>query len=98
VPVVAVSPFIGDAPVQRPGCSPDGGTWLPPQLGWDVCPYGDIVDVFVQDVRDPVPVPGAVRADTLMKTPEIARELSLLILSLIREARARPRSTTTANR
>jgi len=71
---------------------------FPPNSAGTSTLYGDIVDVFIQDIRDPVPVPGAVRADTLMKTPEIAMELSLLILSLIRKARARPRSTTTANR
>lgn len=98
VPVVAVSPFIGDAPVSGPaaalmkakGCSPDSvGT---------CALYRDFVDVFVQDVRDPVSVPGAVRADTLMKTPHIARDLSVLVLSLIREARGRTRSPSPGNR
>jgi LPPG:FO 2-phospho-L-lactate transferase len=98
VPVVAVSPFIGDAPVSGPaatlmkarGCSPDSaGTYAL---------YRDFVDFFVQDVRDPVQVPGAVRADTLMKTPRIARDLSVLVLSLIREAGGRTRSPSPGNR
>lgn len=98
VPVVAVSPFIGDAPVSGPaaalmkarGCSPDSaGTYAL---------YRDFVDFFVQDVRDPVSVPGAIRADTLMKTPPVARDLSVLALSLIREARGRTRSPSEKDR
>jgi len=98
VPVVAVSPFIGDAPVSGPAAALMEARGFSPDSAGTSALYGGIVDAFVQDIRDPVPVPGAVRADTLMKTPEIAKDLSLLVLSLIREARARPRSTAPADR
>jgi LPPG:FO 2-phospho-L-lactate transferase len=64
--VIAVSPFIGERPVSGPaaelmkarGLTPDSlSTWFL---------YEEICDVFVQDVRDPVAVPGSLRFDTLM--------------------------------
>ncbi len=64
--VIAVSPFIGEAPISGPaaalmrarGLSPDSlATW---QL------YEEFCDLFVQDMRDPVVVPGSLRYDTLM--------------------------------
>jgi hypothetical protein len=38
----------------------------------------------VQDIRDPVEVPGALRCDTLMTSPEKSRELARFILDEIR--------------
>jgi len=98
VPVVAISPFIGDAPVSGPAAALMEAIGYSPDSAGTSALYGDIVDVFVQDIRDPVSVPGAIRADTLMVTPEIAKDLSLLVLSLLRKARARGRSTAPADR
>ncbi|OPY40655.1 MAG: 2-phospho-L-lactate transferase [Methanoregulaceae archaeon PtaU1.Bin222] len=83
VPVAAVSPFIGDAPVSGPagilmralGYSPDShSTW---KL------YRDVTDFFIQDIRDPVEVPGAIRMDTLMNSQGVDSALAGAILSLI---------------
>lgn len=85
VPVVAISPFIGDTPVSGPAASLMKARGHSPDSAGTYALYRDVIDLFVQDIRDPVPVPGAVRADTLMKTPEIARDLSSLVLSLLGE-------------
>ena len=84
--VIAVSPFIGDAPVSGPagvlmramGHEPTSfGTF---RLYESICPH------FVQDVRDPVKVPGSSRADTLMTDIEKSVELSMKLLEFIRTA------------
>lgn len=86
--VVAVSPFIGDAPISGPagalmkawGKEPDSrGTW---EL------YATFCDLFIQDVRDTVEVPGAVRLDTLMKDAGVSGKLAGDILAKVREAGA----------
>ena len=46
--------------------------------------YKDFVDIFVQDIRDPVTVPGAVRCDTLMKDQEKSTALAAEVLSLMK--------------
>ncbi|NYT05054.1 MAG: 2-phospho-L-lactate transferase [Methanomicrobiales archaeon] len=80
--VVAVSPFIGDAPVSGPaadlmrawGMEPSSaGTW---QL------YEPFANVFIQDIRDPVTVPGSVRFDTLMTGTGAAARLAGEILRI----------------
>ncbi|MDD1724473.1 MAG: 2-phospho-L-lactate transferase [Methanospirillum sp.] len=79
--VIAVSPFIGDQPVSGPAGQ------LMEVMGYQADSsgvmkmYEGIVDLFIQDTRDPVHVPGAARYDTLMKTPEIAGNLMRAILS-----------------
>jgi LPPG:FO 2-phospho-L-lactate transferase len=45
--------------------------------------YKDIVDVFVQDIRDPVKVDGAVRLDTLMRDKPVSEALAREILKLV---------------
>ncbi len=86
--VVAISPFIGRAPVSGPagalmeaiGCEPSSlGTC---QL------YSDLVDVFIQDERDPVPVPGSVRLDTLMTDEGKSRTLAEGLVKIIRDENA----------
>jgi LPPG:FO 2-phospho-L-lactate transferase len=80
--VIAVSPFIGEAPVSGPaaalmrarGHSPDSlSTW---RL------YREFCDIFVQDIRDPVEVPGSVRFDTLMTDIEKSTALAGLLLGM----------------
>lgn len=85
VPVVAVSPFVGDAPVSGPAAALMQARGYSPDSAGTHALYRDVVDIFVQDMRDRVEVPGSVRADTLMTTPAVARELSSLLLSLLRE-------------
>jgi hypothetical protein len=45
--------------------------------------YERFSPIFVQDVRDPVTVPGASRADTLMTDTGKSEELSRKLLDLI---------------
>lgn len=81
--VIAVSPFIGDAPVSGPAAAlMKAAGFEASSLGTFTC-YKDLIDLFVQDVRDPVAVPGAVRFDTLMtdeaKSVALAREILRLV-------------------
>lgn len=81
--VIAISPFIGDNPVSGPAAE------LMQTMGYgadsrgvkDV--YADLIDIFVQDTRDPTDIPGSYRYDTLMKTPEIAEDLMRKVFSLV---------------
>ncbi len=81
--VIAVSPFIGHAPVSGPaGALMKAAGFEPSAIGTFNC-YGGLTDVFVQDIRDPVEVSHSVRFDTLMtdedKSVALAREILYLI-------------------
>ena len=82
--VVAVSPFIGDRPVSGPAADlMKAWGWEPTSRGtFDL--YQDIIDVFVQDIRDPVKVDGAVRLDTLMRDKPVSEALAREILKLVK--------------
>jgi LPPG:FO 2-phospho-L-lactate transferase len=80
--VIAVSPFIGDAPVSGPAAALMRASGYEATSAGTVQCYGDLIDLFVQDVRDPVEVPGAVRFDTLMTGEEKSLELAKNILML----------------
>lgn len=86
VPVAAVSPFIGDAPISGPaGSLMKAMGYRPDSLAtWSL--YKDVLDVFIQDTRDPVEVPGAIRMDTLMNAPGVDASLAEGILSLLKGA------------
>ncbi|KAF1076884.1 2-phospho-L-lactate transferase [Methanogenium sp. MK-MG] len=81
--VIVISPFIGDAPVSGPAAEL--------MMAWDMAPngqatydlYRDFTDVFVQDIRDPVAIEGAVRLDTLMTDKEVALALAESIQQII---------------
>jgi LPPG:FO 2-phospho-L-lactate transferase len=83
--VLAISPFIGDAPVSGPaaelmrawGCRADSAGTA------DL--YRDLVDIFVQDIRDPVTVPESIRLDTLMKDRERSILLSRAVFAILNE-------------
>jgi LPPG:FO 2-phospho-L-lactate transferase len=64
--VIAVSPFIGKAPVSGPAAALMKARGLDPDSlsTWHL--YEEICDLFVQDIRDSVMVPGSLRCDTLM--------------------------------
>ena len=81
--VVAVSPFIGHAPVSGPaGALMEAAGYDPSASGTFNC-YGGIPDVFVQDIRDDVAVSHSVRFDTLMTDEDKSIAFARDILSLI---------------
>jgi LPPG:FO 2-phospho-L-lactate transferase len=80
--VIAVSPFIGDAPVSGPAAAlMQASGYEPSSIGTFNC-YGGIPDIFVQDIRDPVEVSHSVRLDTLMTDEERSVALAQEILKL----------------
>jgi len=82
--VVAVSPFIGDRPVSGPAGELMRAWGREPTSQGTRDLYGDIPDVFVQDLRDPVKVEGSVRLDTLMRDRPASEGLAREILALVR--------------
>lgn len=82
--VIAVSPFIGDAPVSGPAGALMAVQGLEPGSRGVHALYSDFCDVFVQEVRDPVEIPGAVRADTLMTDAAKSEALAEVVLALAR--------------
>ncbi|MDD1668568.1 MAG: 2-phospho-L-lactate transferase [Methanomicrobiales archaeon] len=81
--VVAVSPFIGDRPVSGPAADLMRAWGSEPTSQGTFDMYRDIVDVFVQDIRDTVKVDGAVRLDTLMRDKPVSEALAREILSRV---------------
>jgi LPPG:FO 2-phospho-L-lactate transferase len=83
--VIAVSPFIGDAPVSGPaGALMKAMGFSSSSMGtWEL--YRDFVDVFIQDERDTIDVPGALRFDTLMNSEQKSLELAGMIAGIIRK-------------
>ncbi|NLZ29464.1 MAG: 2-phospho-L-lactate transferase [Methanomicrobiales archaeon] len=81
--VIAVSPFIGDAPVSGPAAALMRASGREPSSAGTYALYEDFVDVFIQDTRDPVEIEGALRLDTLMvyrgKSLDLARSIMTLI-------------------
>jgi LPPG:FO 2-phospho-L-lactate transferase len=82
--VVAVSPFIGDRPVSGPAAELMRAWGREPDSQGTFGLYEEVIDVFVQDLRDPVKVGGAVRLDTLMRDRPAAEALAGEILKLVR--------------
>lgn len=84
--VVAVSPFIGHAPVSGPaGALMEAAGYEPSAIGTFNC-YNGIPDVFVQDIRDEVEVSDSTRFDTLMTDEDKSIALARDILSVIKTA------------
>jgi LPPG:FO 2-phospho-L-lactate transferase len=86
--VVAVSPFIGDRPVSGPAAELMKAWGREPTSQGTFDLYEEICDIFVQDIRDPVKVGGAVRLDTLMKDRPASEALAREILALVRGKRS----------
>jgi len=80
--VIAVSPFIGDAPVSGPAAALMKASGFEATSAGTAACYRDIVDLFIQDIRDPIEVKDAVRLDTLMTGEEKSIELAEKILLL----------------
>ena len=82
--VIAISPFIGNAPVSGPaGALMEAAGYEPTSIGTANC-YDGIPDVFVQDIRDPIEVSHSVRFDTLMTDEEKSIALARFVLELAR--------------
>jgi LPPG:FO 2-phospho-L-lactate transferase len=82
--VVAVSPFIGEAPISGPAAALMRAWGLSPDslATWHL--YHEFCNLFVQDIRDPVEVPGSLRYDTLMTDIEKSTALAGLLLGCVR--------------
>ncbi len=81
--VIAVSPFIGHAPVSGPaGALMEAAGYEPSAIGTFNC-YGGLTDVFIQDIRDEVQVSHSLRFDTLMTDEEKSISFARNVLSLI---------------
>jgi LPPG:FO 2-phospho-L-lactate transferase len=85
--VVAVSPFIGDAPVSGPAAALMKARGLSPDSLSTFSLYTDFCDLFVQDSRDPVHVPGSLRYDTLMTDIEKSAALAGALIEAGREGK-----------
>jgi LPPG:FO 2-phospho-L-lactate transferase len=83
--VIAISPFIGNAPVSGPaGALMQAAGFEPSSRGTFNC-YEGIPDIFVQDIRDPMMVSNSVRFDTLMVDEEKSVALAQEILRIAGE-------------
>ena len=80
--VIAVSPFIGNAPVSGPAAALMRAAGFEPNSVGTLQCYDGIPDIFVQDIRDPVDVNGSIRFDTLMTSEEKSIALAQEILHL----------------
>jgi LPPG:FO 2-phospho-L-lactate transferase len=87
--VIAVSPFIGDTPVSGPARQLMKARGYASNSRAVFQVYEPVIDLFVQDFRDPVEVPGALRCDTLMTGLEKSRDLARFILNEI-HSRGKP--------
>lgn len=82
--VVAVSPFLGTEPISGPAGSLMAAIGREPSSLGTFQLYEEFADRFVHDVRDPIDIQGAVRADTLMVDPEHSEALARVVLDLVR--------------
>jgi LPPG:FO 2-phospho-L-lactate transferase len=83
--VIAISPFIGNAPVSGPaGALMLAAGFEPSSRGTFNC-YDGIPDIFVHDIRDPVMVSNSVIFDTLMIDEEKSVALAQEILRIASE-------------
>ncbi len=81
--VIAISPFIGNTPVSGPAAALMRAFGFEPSSQGTFSCYEDLLDIFVQDIRDPVEVSGSVRFDTLMTDEEKSIALAEEILHLV---------------
>ncbi len=83
--VIAVSPFIGEEPISGPaGALMRAAGFEPGSIGTFNC-YDGLVDLFVQDVRDPFEVDHSVRFDTLMTDEEKSVALAREMIDLVKK-------------
>ncbi len=84
--VVAVSPFRGGAAPDPKDAALMHAVGEPPTSPAVARLYGDIVDVFVQDIHDPDDVPGSLRLETRLLHERQAESLAWDIMAVIRHA------------
>jgi len=82
--VIAVSPFIGDAPISGPAGALMKARGLAPDSAATFSLYREFCDLFVQDIRDPIDVPGSLRCDTLMTSGEKSAALAGSLIAAVR--------------
>jgi LPPG:FO 2-phospho-L-lactate transferase len=80
--VIAISPFIGNSPVSGPAAALMRAFGLEPSSQGTFSCYEELLDIFVQDIRDPVDVSGSCRFDTLMTDEQKSVTLAKEILRL----------------
>ena len=80
---IAISPFTGDAPVSGPAAALMRAFGREPSSAGTYSLYEDFLDVFIQDIRDPVEIEGALRLDTLMVYRGKSLDLAKYLLTLI---------------
>ena len=83
--VLAISPFIGNSPVSGPAAALMRAWGRRADSAGTAALYRDCIDLFVQDVRDPVPVEGSIRLDTLMSTREKSISLSRAVFTILKD-------------
>ena len=84
--VVAVSPFRGGSAPDPKDTALMYAVGEPPTSPAVARLYGDIVDVFVQDIHDPDIVPGSLRLETRLLHERQAESLAWDIMAVIRHA------------
>jgi len=84
--VVAVSPFRGGSAPDPKDTALMYAVGEPPTSPAVARLYGDIVDVFVQDIHDPDVVPGSLRLETRLLHERQAESLAWDIMAVIRHA------------
>ena len=84
--VVAVSPFRGGSAPDPKDAALMYAIGEPPTAPAVARLYGDIVDVFVQDIHDPDVVPGSLRLETRLLHEQQAESLAWDIMAVIRHA------------
>ncbi|MEN6609238.1 MAG: 2-phospho-L-lactate transferase [Methanoregulaceae archaeon] len=82
--VVAVSPFIGDTPFSGPAAALMTARGQESSSRGTVALYKDFISLFIQDVRDTVEIPGALKFDTLMSDEAKSTALAEQVLGCIR--------------
>ncbi|MDO9539354.1 MAG: 2-phospho-L-lactate transferase [Methanocalculus sp.] len=84
---IAISPFLGSRPVSGPAAALMQAWGRSPDSKGTRDVYGDIINVFVQDTRDTIEVPGSLRLDTMMTGVKQSESLAWDILSIVRGRR-----------
>ncbi len=84
--VVAVSPFRGGVAPDQKDAALMYAVGEPPTSPAVFRLYGDIVDVFVQDLHDPDEVPGSLRLETRLMHERQAESLAWDLMAVIRHA------------
>ncbi len=85
--VIAISPFIGSRPISGPAAALMKAWGKTPDSRGTREAYGDIVDLFVQDIDDGIECEGSLRLNTMMTSQKQSESLAWDLLSIIRGQR-----------